>query len=120
MVSPTQISPSPALPSLGADTFGFTVTIALSETGLVQPFLLHVTVKVPAAFTVIELVVAPVLHKYAPSQALAVKVAVDPGQMALAPLTINFTGIAYTVKLTGFLSPTAVSQVVVLSLQPTV
>jgi hypothetical protein len=62
-VSPTQISPSPAVPLVGADTFGFTVTEALAETGLVQLICVQVTVKVPAAVTVIELVVALFDHK---------------------------------------------------------
>jgi hypothetical protein len=61
--SPTQILPSPAVPLLGGATFGFIVTEALAETGLVQLICVQVTVKVPAAVTVIELVVALFDHK---------------------------------------------------------
>ena len=62
-VSPKQISPSPAFPSIGAGTLGLTVTEALADTGLVHATCVQVTVKVPVAVTVIELVVAPFDHK---------------------------------------------------------
>jgi hypothetical protein len=66
-----------------------------------------------------ELLVAVVLHKYTPSQALAVKVALEPGHIAPEPVTTNFVGIAFTTTLTGFLSTKAVSQPDVLFLHPT-
>jgi hypothetical protein len=57
---PEQTELLPVIRQLGS---GFTVNALLHE--LVQPLLLVVvTVYVPAAFTVIHCVVAPVLHKY--------------------------------------------------------
>jgi hypothetical protein len=47
----------------GAGKSGFIVTVALADTGLVQLICVQVTVKVPAAVTVIELVVALFDHK---------------------------------------------------------
>ena len=86
----------------------------VAETVLVQ-VLLHpeafvtVTVKVPTPVTDIQLVVAPVLHRYVlPAATGAQSVLVAPGQMVLSPVMVQTgRGVTVTVLVQVLLHPLA-------------
>ena len=59
--------------TVGADGIAFGAATPLPE-GLVQPFIVWVTVYVPAVVTVIDEVVAPLLHNKEPVNEVAVNV----------------------------------------------
>jgi hypothetical protein len=60
---------------------GFTLTVFTADTGDIQPFTVLVTVKLPAALTVIDCVFAPLLHAL-PAVELAVRITLEPWQIA--------------------------------------
>ena len=58
-----------------------------------QPFFVTVTEYVPAVFTVMQRVVAPVLHRYVlPNPTGAQSELEPPGQMMLLPVMVQFGG----------------------------
>ena len=73
---------------------GFTVTTVAAEGAEEHPFaFLTVTVKVPLALTMIDCVVAPLLHKYEVA-ALEVSVTLPPWQNVVAPPPVEMVGVA--------------------------
>ena len=76
--------------SFEIDAFGVVLSnVVVSLAVAVQPFApVTVTVHVPAVVTVIEAVVAPVLHKYVPPP-LAVSVVLGTAQVSAKPLSLE-------------------------------
>ena len=60
--------------------------------GLVQPFAVWVTVYIPAVFTVIEFVVAPLLHKIVAPLTIPVAVSVDVPSQFSTTVTVGAAG----------------------------
>ena len=88
---PAQITCPPLMLATG---FGVTVKVLLAVA--VQPLVVTVTVYVPAVFTVMDDVVAPVDHAYVPPP-VAVKVELVPAQITCPPLMLT-TGFGVTVR----------------------
>jgi hypothetical protein len=89
---PVQIEPLPVIAQLGAVP---TVTVLVQV--LLHPLeLVTVTVRVPAVLTVMQLVVAPVLHKYEEAPAATQSCVDPPGHIAELPVIVQ-TGLDITV-----------------------
>jgi len=71
---------------------------------LVQPLFVTVTVKVFAAFTVVEAVVPPSLHAYMPPPD-AVNIVLPPAHIVVAPLIVAVTVVRVTVDWAVLVQP---------------
>ena len=77
---------------------GFGAAVALAS-GLVQPFIVCLTLYVPGVFTVIDDVVAPVLHNNVPVNPVAVNTELPQLFTTVTPVA---TGVELTVNIAAF------------------